>query len=125
MTIIVLPEILFCFGSKIRRNGQESLFWESLYLTRKHHLYESPQGQIQKIQIAVAGKLCQLNGFFLFCCRNCKNNTKINRKKLKGGRVEGRGPLGHPLNPLMVPMGFYNPIIPMVIRQHPASHAYF
>ena len=39
--------------------------------------------------------------------------------------MEGRGPLNHPLNPLMVPMGFYNPIIPMVIRQHPASHAYF
>ena len=52
-----LPEILFCFGSKIRRNGQEFLFWESLYLARKRHLYESPQGRIQKIQIAVAGKL--------------------------------------------------------------------
>ena len=82
-------------------------------MTRKYHLYEKPQGQIQKIQIAVAGKLASYMDSSYFAAVIAKNNTKINRKK--GGRVEGRGPLGHPLNPLMVPMGFYNPIIPMVI----------
>ena len=99
VTIIVFAGnfVLFCFGSKIRRNGQESLFWESLYLAGKRHRYESPQGRNQKIQIAVAGKLASYMDSFYFCCRNCKNNTKINRKKGRGWRE--RGPLGHPLNP--------------------------
>ena len=91
-------------------------------MTRKHHLYEKPQGQIQKIQIAVAGKLASYMDSSYFAAVIVKIIPKLTEK---AGRVEGRGPLGHPLNPLMVPMGSYNPIIPMVIRQHPASHAYF
>ena len=111
-----LPEILFCFGSKIRRNGQESLFWESLYLTRKRHLY-SPQGRIQKIQTAVAGKLASYMYSFHFAALIEKITQKLTGKKV-GERWRGHGPLGHPLNPRMVPMRFYNPVIPMVIRQH-------
>ena len=108
----------FCFGSKIRRNGQESLFWESLYLARKRHLHESPQGRIQKIQIAVAGKLASYMDSYYFAAVIEKIIQKSTEKK------EGwRRSLGHPLYPRMVPMGFYNPVIPMVIRQHPASHA--
>ena len=94
-----LPEILFCFGSKIRRNGQESLFWESLYLTRKRHLY-SPQGRIHKIQIAVAGKLASYMDSFYFAAVIVKIIQKSTEKKGGGWRR----PLGHPLNPRMVPM---------------------
>ena len=121
MTITVLPEILFCFGSKIRRNGQETLFWESLYLTQKNHLYESPQGQIQKIQIAVAGKLASYMDSFYFAAVIVKIIQKSTGKK-RGWRR----PIGHPLNLRIVPMGFYNPVIPMVIHDsRPASHACF
>ena len=82
MTIIVFAGnfVLFCFGSKIRRNGQESLFWESLYLTRKHHLYESPQGQIQKIQIAVAGKLASYTDSSYFAAVIVKIIPKLTGK---------------------------------------------
>ena len=49
----------FCFVLALKSDEMlKSLrFWESLYLARKRHLYESPRGRIQKIQIAVAGKL--------------------------------------------------------------------
>ena len=101
VTITVLPEILFCFGSKIRRNGQETLFWESLYLTQKNHLYESPQGQIQKIQIAVAGKLASYMDSYYFATVIEQIIQKSTEKK------DGwRRPLGHPLNLPVVPMGF-------------------
>ena len=92
MTIIVFAGnfVLFCFGSKIRRNGQESLFWESLYLTRKNHLYESPQGQIQKIQIAVAGKLASYMDSSYFAAVIVKIMPKFNRKK--GGGWRGVAP---------------------------------
>ena len=83
------------------------------------HLYESPQGRIQKIQIAVAGKLASYMDYFYFAAVIVKLIQKSTEKKWGWRR-----PLGHPLNPRMVPMGFYNPFIPMVIRQHPASHAY-
>ena len=80
----------------------------------------SPQGRIQKIQIAVAGKLASYMDSYYFAAVIEKIIQKSTEKK------EGwRRPLGHPLYPRMVPMGFYNPVIPMVIRQHPASHAYF
>ena len=92
-------------------------------MARKHHLYEKPQGQIQKIQIAVAGKLASYMDSSYFAAVIVKIIPKLTEKK--GGGRGGAWPLGHPLNPLMVPMGFYNPIILMVIRQHPASHAYF
>ena len=117
MSITVLPEILFCFGSKIRRNGQESLYSESLYLARKSNIYESPQGRIQKIQIAVAGKLASYMDSFYFAAVIVKIIQKSTEKK-RGWRR----PLGHPLN---LRVGFYNSYIPVVIRQHPASHAYF
>ena len=85
VTIIVLPEILFCFGSKIRRNGQESLFGKSLYLARKPRssLWESP-GSNPENSDSGGRETCQLynDGFLLFCCRNCKNYTKINGKKV-------------------------------------------
>ena len=77
----------FCFGSKIRRNGQESLFWESLYLARKRHLYESPQGRIQKIQIAVAGKLASYMDSFYFAAVIETITQKLTGKK--GGKGAG------------------------------------
>ena len=81
----------FCFGSKIRRNGQESLFWESLYLTRKRHLY-SPQGRIQKIQIAVAGKLASYMYSFHFAALIEKITQKLTGKKVGEIKVEGARP---------------------------------
>ena len=118
-----MPEILFCFGSKIRRNVQESLFWKSLYLARKRHLYEIPQGRIQKIQIEVAGRLASYMDSFYFAAVIVKVIQKSTEKK--GG---WRRPLGHPLNPRMVPMpGFtilsrlnffsvpYSPVFPGLI----------
>ena len=83
MTIIVFAGnfVLFCFGSKIRRNGQESLFWESLHLARKRHLHESPQGRIQKIQIAVAGKLASYMDSFYFAAVIVKIIQKSTEKK--------------------------------------------
>ena len=116
---------MFCFGSKIRRNVQESLFWKSLYLARKRHLYEIPQGWIQKIQIEVAGKLASYMDSFYFAVVIVKIIQKSTEKK--GG---WRRPLGHPLNPRMVPMGFYNPVstqfffrslLPSVPRFNPQS----
>ena len=77
-------------------------------------------GRIQKIQIAVAGELASYMDYFYFATVIVKIIQKSTGKK-----VGVEAPLGHPLNPRMVPMGFYNPVIPMVIRQHPASHAYF
>ena len=87
MTIIVFAGnfVLFCFGSKIRRNGQESLFWERLYLARKRHLHESPQGRIQKIQIAVAGKLASYMDSFYFAAVIVKIIQKSTGKKGGGG----------------------------------------
>ena len=109
---------------KIRRNGQESLICSGkVCIWRESVIFmRVPRVRSRKFRWRWLGNLPAM-WILLFCCRNCKNNTKINRKK--GGRVEGARPLGHPLNPRMVPMGFYNPVIPMVIRQHPASHAYF
>ena len=75
----------FCFGSKIRRNGQESLFWESLYLAQRRHLYAESAGSDPENSDSGGRETCQLYGFLLFCYRNWTNNTKINRKK---GRVE-------------------------------------
>ena len=93
VTIIVFAGnfVLFCFGSKIRRNGQESLFWESLYLTRKRHLY-SPQGRIQKIQIAVAGKLASYMYSFHFAALIEKITQKLTGKKVGEIKVEGARP---------------------------------
>ena len=71
----------FCFGSKIRRNGQESLFWESLYLAQRRHLYAESAGSDPENSDSGGRETCQLYGFLLFCCRNWTNNTKINRKK--------------------------------------------
>ena len=88
--LLFLPEILFCFGSKLRRNGQESLFWESLYLARKRHLYESPQGRIQKIQIAVAGKLASYMDSFYFAAVIETITQKLTGKK--GGKGAGGTP---------------------------------
>ena len=83
VTIIVFAGnfVLFCFGSKIRRNGQESLFWESLYLAQRRHLYAESAGSDPENSDSGGRETCQLYGFLLFCCRNCKNNTKINGKK--------------------------------------------
>ena len=88
-------------------------FWENLYLARKRHLYESPRGRIQKIQIAVAGKLASYRSLlpasymdsFYFAAVIVKIIQKSTEK-----RRGWRRPLGHPLNPRMVPMGFYNPV---------------
>ena len=78
----------------------------------------SPQGRIQKIQIAVAGKLASYMDSYYFATVIEQIIQKSTEKK------EGwRRPLGHPLNLPVVPMGLYNPVIPMVIRQHPPSHA--
>ena len=79
-----------------------------------------PRGRIQQIQIAAAGKLASYMDSFYFAAVIEKITQKLTGKK-----VGESAPLGHPLNPRMVPMGFYNPVIPMVIRQHPASHTYF
>ena len=83
VTIIVFAGnfVLFCFGSKIRRNGQESLFWESLYLAQRRHLYAESAGSDPENSDSGGRETCQLYGFLLFCCRNYKNNTKINGKK--------------------------------------------
>ena len=81
----------------------------------------SPQGRIQKIQIAVAGKLASYMDSYYFATVIEQIIQKSTEKK------EGwRRPLGHPLYPRMVPMGFYNPVIPMVIHsiQH-LMHVYF
>ena len=88
-----------------------------LFSAKTSSLWES-EGRIQKIQIAVAGKLTSYMDSYYFAAVIEKIIQKSTEKK------EGwRRPLGHPLYPRMVPMGFYNPVIPMVIRQHPASHA--
>ena len=84
------------------------------------HLYEGPQGRIQEIQIAVAGKLASYMDSFYFAAVTVKIIQKSTEKK-----VGVEAPPRLSLNLRMVPMGFYNPVIPMVIRQHPASHAYF
>ena len=83
VTIIVFAGnfVLFCFGSKIRRNGQESLFWESLYLAQRRHLYAESAGSDPENSDSGGRETCQLYGFLLFCYRNWTNNTKINRKK--------------------------------------------
>ena len=78
----------------------------------------SPQGRIQKIQIAVAGKLASYMDSYYFATVIEQIIQKSTEKK------EGwRRPLGHPLNLPVVPMGLYNPVISVVIRQHPPSHA--
>lgn len=84
------------------------------------HLYEGPQGRIQEIQIAVAGKLASYMDSFYFAAVTVKIIQKSTEKK-----VGVEAPPRLSLNLRMVSMGFYNPVIPMVIRQHPASHAYF
>ena len=56
-------------------------FWESLYLARKRHLYESPQDRIQKIQIAVAGKLASYMDTFYFAAVIVKIIQKSTEKK--------------------------------------------
>ena len=78
----------------------------------------SPQGRIQKIQIAVAGKLASYMDSYYFATVIEQIIQKSTEKK------DGwRRPLGHPLNLPVVPMGLYNPVISVVIRQHPPSHA--
>ena len=113
----------FCFVLALKSDEMvKSLCSGKVCIWRENfdHLYESPQGRIQKIQIAVARKLASYMDSFYFAAVIVKIIQKSTEKKWGWRR-----PLGHPLNPRMVPMGFQNPVIPMVIRQHPASHAYF
>ena len=96
MTLVIwlfVTTIVFAwnFGSKIRRNGQESLFWESLYLAQRRHLYAESAGSDPENSDSGGRETCQLYVFLSFCCPNWKNNTKINRKK-SGGKVEGARP---------------------------------
>ena len=61
----------------------------------------SPQGRIQKIQIAVAGKLASYMDSYYFATVIEQIIQKSTEKK------DGwRRPLGHPLNLPVVPMGF-------------------
>ena len=110
----------FCFVLALKSDEMvKSLCSGKVCIWRKNVIFmRSPQGRIQKIQIAVAGKLASYMDSYYFAAVIEKIIQKSTEKK------EGwRRPLGQPLYPRMVPMGFYNPVIPMVIRQHPASHA--
>ena len=52
-----------------------------MYLARKRHLYEVPQGRIQKIQIEVAGKLASYMDSFYFAAVIVKIIQKSTEKK--------------------------------------------
>ena len=79
--LLFLPEILFCFGSKIRRNVQESsVLGKFVFDAKTSSLWDSAGSDPENLDSG-GQETCQLYGFLLFCCRNCKNNTKINRKK--------------------------------------------
>ena len=54
-------------------------------MTRKHDLYEKPQGQIQKIQIAVAGKLASYMDSSYFAAVIVKIIPKLKEKRGEGG----------------------------------------
>ena len=54
-------------------------------MARKHHLYESPQGQIQKIQIAVAGRLASFMDCSKFAAVIVKIIPKLTEKKGEDG----------------------------------------
>ena len=73
----------FCFVLALKSDEMfKSLrFWESLYLTRKRHLYEIPQGRILKIQIAVARKLASYMDSFYFAAVIVKIIQKSTEKR--------------------------------------------
>ena len=113
----------FCFVLALKSDEMvKSLCSGKVCIWRKDVIFmRSPQGRIQKIQIAVAGKLASYMDSFYFAAVIVKIIQKSTGKK-RGWRR----PLGHPLNLRIVPMGFYNPVIPMVIHDsRPASHACF
>ena len=110
----------FCFVLALKSDEMvKSLCSGKVCIWRKDVIFmRSPQGRIQKIQIAVAGKLASYMDSYYFATVIEQIIQKSTEKK------EGwRRPLGHPLNLPVVPMGLYNPVISVVIRQHPPSHA--
>ena len=93
----------FCFVLALKSDEMvKSLCSGKVCIWRKDVIFmRSPQGRIQKIQIAVAGKLASYMDSFYFAAVIVKIIQKSTEKKWVWRR-----PLGHPLNPRMVPMGF-------------------
>ena len=93
----------FCFVLALKSDEMvKSLCSGKVCIWRKDVIFmRSPQGRIQKIQIAVAGKLASYMDSFYFAAVIVKIIQKSTEKKWGWRR-----PLGHPLNPRMVPMGF-------------------
>ena len=87
MTIIVFAGN-FCFVLALKSDEMvNSLCSGQVCIWRENfdHLYESPQGRIQKIQIAVAGKLASYMDYFYFAAVIVKIIQKISGKKSGGG----------------------------------------